>query len=199
MRDFPLKVEHRYKAAVFIDRDGTINVDTHYPHLREDLQLIPGAAEGLRILSKLPVHIIVITNQAGIALNMYTKEQMSDFNTALREQIEAVGARIDAFYYCPHLERKNTPDNLPVCNCSKPSPGLLFEAANEFGINIAESIIIGDKLSDIAAGQNAGCKLAILVKTNSGAQEELLKVNPDYITNDLLSASMLLKTFFNVN
>jgi histidinol-phosphate phosphatase family protein len=88
---------------VFLDRDGTINADTHFPYRTEDLEFVPGAVEGLKQLAKLPLDIIVVSNQAGIALGLFTRAQMSEFNAELRSRVEAFGARIDAFYFCPHL------------------------------------------------------------------------------------------------
>ncbi len=107
MRDWPKRVVPHNRVAVFLDRDGTINVDTHYPYRVSELEFLPGVLSALNALAALPVDIIVVSNQAGIALGMYTLDAMAAFNAELRRRVAESGGRIDAFYYCPHLERKN--------------------------------------------------------------------------------------------
>lgn len=194
MRDYPPYIKFNYGRAVFIDRDGTINEDTHFPHKVEDLIIIPKAIEGLRLLSKFPVDIIVISNQAGIALNLFSTLQMSLFNKELRRRIVEYGGRIDAFYYCPHLEKKHIlPHGSEGCSCSKPSPGMLFEASNDFKIELPKSFVIGDRFTDIIAGQSAGCK-TILVQTGAFNKEvDSKSYNPDYIAADLYDAALIVK------
>lgn len=180
MREWPNRVVPRFPVAVFMDRDGTINVDTHYPHRLEDLEFLPSALPALRALAELPVHIIVVSNQAGIALGKYTTEAMIAFNAELRREVAKACGRIDAFYYCPHLERKNLRLGEQPCACSKPAPGMLFEAAADFGVDLSRSIFVGDKSSDIEAGMAAGCYTILVPSTRSAA-----KANPDYIAPDL--------------
>src|SRR5207249_3394658 len=105
------------------------NVDTHYPFRVDDLRFLPGAVSTLVALAALPVHIIVVSNQAGIALGIYPREAMSVFNQRLRKSIEQAGGRIDAFYYCPYRELKDLAPGEQACPCSKPAPGMLLEAA----------------------------------------------------------------------
>jgi len=197
MRDWPSNPELRYMHAVFLDRDGTINVDTHYPHDYKLLEVIPEAYEGMKILSELPLDIIVVSNQAGIKLGIFTKDQMSRFNEELRIRIERYGGRIDAFYYCPHLEPKNLKKGQTPCNCSKPAPGMLLEAANDFDIDLSKSFIIGDKTSDIAAGMAVGCT-GILVKTGKAGKEEgFLPIKIDHLAENLYEAAIMVKTFID--
>jgi D-glycero-D-manno-heptose 1,7-bisphosphate phosphatase len=171
MRDWPDTLERRFERAVFLDRDGTINEDTHYPHKVAELSLLSGAAEGLRLLARLPVHIIVVSNQAGIAKGYYGVEEMHAFNSDLRRRVEEQQGRIDAFYYCPHLEQKDLGPGERACGCSKPGDGLLREAADEFAVDLTESFMIGDKASDIAAGRSAGCR-TILVRTGKRGRDD---------------------------
>jgi D-glycero-D-manno-heptose 1,7-bisphosphate phosphatase len=195
MRDWPPKPTPHYRAAVFLDRDGTINVDTHYPHEVEALEFIPKALDGLKILAMLPLNIIVISNQAGIALNIFTREQMSQFNVELRAKIEHAEARVDAFYFCPHLEPKNLSPQVSPCSCSKPSPGMLLEAAKDFELDLSSSFLIGDKTSDIAAGKKAGC-LTILVKTGKAGREEgALPIEPKYYAENLSEAALIVQSY----
>jgi D-glycero-D-manno-heptose 1,7-bisphosphate phosphatase len=182
VRDWPSHVVPRFASAIFLDRDGTINVDTHYPFRVEDLQFLPGAISTLVVLAALPVHIIVVSNQAGIALGMYPREAMSAFNKQLRESIEKAGGRIDAFYYCPHRELKDLAPGEQPCACSKPAPGMLLEAAAEFHLDLAHSLFIGDKPSDVAAGLAAGCYTILLAES-----ETHLVSRVDYVVKDLPS------------
>src|SRR5215831_13192028 len=170
-RDWPLTTAPHHHRMVFLDRDGTINVDTHFPYQVEMLEFVPKALQGLRLLTALPVDIAVVSNQAGIALGIFTKEQMSQFNSALRLKVESAKGRIDAFYFCPHLEQKHLPPGISACECSKPSPGMLFEAAKDFDLDLSKSFLVGDKSSDIEAGKSAGC-ITILVRTGKAGKEE---------------------------
>lgn len=193
MRDWPPKPNPKYLRTVFLDRDGTINVDTHFPYKVDSLQFIPNAIEGLRVLSSLPLHIIVASNQAGIALGIFTVEQMSQFNRQLQSIIERAGARVDAFYFCPHLEAKHLPPGVSPCYCSKPSPGMLLEAAKDFQLDLSRSFLIGDKTSDIAAGESVGC-VTILVRTGKAGREEgALAIEPKYLVENLYEAALVIR------
>ncbi len=194
MRDWPPKPNPRYQRAVFLDRDGTINVDIHFPHQIESLEFIPKAIDGLRLLAAFPLHIISVSNQAGIALGIFTREQMSQFNTELRSRIEHAEGRIDAFYFCPHRETKHLPRGVSPCACSKPSPGMLLEAAKDFELDLSRSFLIGDRSSDIAAGESAGC-VTILVKTGKAGKEEgAMPIQPKYVAENLYDAALIVQS-----
>ena len=195
MRDWPAKPNARYAHAVFLDRDGTINVDTHFPHRVQSFDFIPKAIDGLRLLAALPLHIIVVSNQAGIALGIFTQEQMSQFNTELRSRVEHAGGRIDAFYFCPHLEAKHLLSGVSPCECSKPSPGMLLEAAKEFKLDLSESFVIGDKTSDIAAGESVGCMTILLKTGKAGREEGALPIKPKYFVEDLHEAASVIQSY----
>ncbi|MCA6509751.1 MAG: HAD family hydrolase [Pseudanabaena sp. M109S1SP2A07QC] len=195
MRDWPQAITSHYRQAVFLDRDGTINVDTHYPYKIDDLALIPEAVKGLKILASLSLHIIVVSNQAGIELGYYTQEQMSRFNSELRSRVEKFGGRIDAFYFSPYLESSNLAHGAIAHECSKPSPGMLIEASKDFAIDLGQSFMVGDKTSDIAAGEAVGCT-TILVKTGKGGKEEdSLIVKPKHFVKDLHKASLIIRKY----
>lgn len=179
MRDWPETVRPLYRRAVFLDRDGTINVDKHYTHRVEDLELIDGAASAIRALAALPVHLIVVTNQAGIALGRYEYEDMSRFNRALLGAIEDAGGRIDAFYYSPEKEAKDLSPGETQSPHSKPAPGMLLEAAADYDLDLPRSFLIGDKASDITAGQSARC-FSLLVQTGKAGRE----AGADVVTPD---------------
>lgn len=194
MRDWPPNPVIRYQRAIFLDRDGTINVDTHYPCRVDELSFLPGAMEGLTGLSALPLHIIVVSNQAGIALRRFTREEMSRFNAELRSRVERASGRIDAFYFCEHLELKDLSSGEQPCACSKPSPGMLLEAAGDFRLDLAESFVIGDKTSDIAAGEAVGCTTILVNTGKAGNEENALPVAPTYSTENLLEAAVIIES-----
>lgn len=149
--------------AVFLDRDGTINRDIGYPANIGDLILLPGAANAIRALNKLGLKVIVISNQSGIGRGLFGHTDVDNFNIELNNRLKAQGAKIDAFYYCPHAPTAN---GEPVCDCRKPGTGLFNRAADELEIELRSSFMAGDKISDIAAGANSGCRTILLGKND---------------------------------
>ena len=158
------------KRAVFIDRDGTINEEKEYLYRADELTFIPGAPEAIRLLNEAGFRVIVVSNQSGVARGYYAEEDVHLLHRHIAAQLEQVGARVDAWYYCPHHPSGRGSYALP-CRCRKPLPGMLLEAADRFVIDLESSIMIGDKLVDVEAGRAAGCR-PILVRTGYGRQEE---------------------------
>jgi D-sedoheptulose 7-phosphate isomerase len=156
------------RVACFLDRDGTINIDKGYVYKIEDLELIPGVIEALKLLQKKYL-LIVVTNQSGVERGYYTKEDVEKFHRYLYYILSKEGVYIDDFYYCPYLEGE----------CRKPNPGMLLEAAKDWNIDLKNSYMIGDKTSDIEAGKNAGCKTIIIGKED---------ITADYSAKDLMEA-----------
>lgn len=147
------------------------------------------------MLSNLPVHVIVASNQAGIALGYFDDSAMVRFNDVIRKTIHDLGARIDAFYYCPHLEVFNLPAGVAPCECSKPAPGMLIEAARDFGLSLSGSFMIGDKNSDVAAGHSVGCT-TILVRTGKAGRDRIaMPVRSDYVCENLREAASLVEQY----
>ncbi|MBI5294907.1 MAG: HAD family hydrolase [Chloroflexi bacterium] len=196
MRDLPNKVRPKYDRAIFLDRDGTINVDTHYPHKVEDLVLIPRVIEGIRLLSDLEAHLIVVSNQAGIPLGIFTQEQMSSFNQGILDHVGKANGRLDAFYFSPFLEAKNLSPRVSLHSTTKPSPGMLLEAAQDYSIDLSKSFIIGDKTSDIVAGQLVNCTTILVLTGKSGKEEDAIPCKPDHIVADLYEAAVLVRKLF---
>ncbi len=186
VRDWPPVVRPKYKQAVFIDRDGTINEDTGFTYKVKDLKIPKEVKNGFEKLKQLPLHIIVITNQAGISLGYYKQRDMSKFNKQLRKKIEKLGGRIDAIYFSPYLEPKHLLPNEPSSEYSKPNPGLLIRAARDFELNLKGCYLIGDKLSDIMAGNSVGC--ATFLIRGKGNTTDMLSVRPDYLVENLSEA-----------
>jgi D-glycero-D-manno-heptose 1,7-bisphosphate phosphatase len=152
--------------AIFLDRDGTINVEKDYLINPADLVLLPNVGEALRRAHAAGFLLIVVTNQSGVARGYFTASDVDDLHDHLQNELFSFGVRIDAFYLCPHHpEHGDGP-----CNCRKGEPGMLLQAARDHHIDLAASWMIGDKRSDIEAGLNAGCR-SILVRTGYGVQE----------------------------
>ena len=139
------------KKAVFLDRDGTINVDKGYVYKPEDFEFIDGAPEVIKIINKQGYLAVVVSNQSGIARGLYTADDVDMLHEHINMALKAHDAHIDAYYYCPHH-----PDFGAACKCRKPKPGLIEQAVVDYDIDIAQSWMIGDKESDIECARAAG-------------------------------------------
>ena len=158
------------RRAVFLDRDGTINVEREYLHLPGEFAFVPGAPEAIRLLKDAGFLVIVVTNQSGIARGFFDEAAVHRLHRYMDEQLARHGAAVDAYYLCPHHPLHGSGDYRRVCGCRKPLPGMIIEAAGDFSIDLAASYVIGDKLADVAAGLAAGCR-PLLVRTGYGAEE----------------------------
>ncbi len=157
------------QPAIFIDRDGVI-IENRDLYVRSwaDVEILPGALEALREAAGNPHKIVIITNQAAIGKGLVSHETVREINARLKSIIEGAGGRVDGVYLCPHTAEES-------CMCRKPEPGLLIQAAKDLSIDLAESVMIGDALTDIQAGQRAGVRQSILVLTGRGAQQSRLE------------------------
>ena len=175
--------------AVFLDRDGVITQEPpYYAHELSQLKLIPRVPEAIRLLNENGFVVIVVSNHAGIARGYYPEEDAISFSRAVEDNLAKENARIDAMYYCPHHPEAKVEKYRVDCDCRKPKPGMLLRVERELGVNLGQSFMVGDKLSDIEAGKRAGCK-TIMVKTGQGAGElEKNEVLCDYIADDLYDA-----------
>ena len=143
--------------AVFLDRDGVLIVDSGYPHLKEHLDLIPGAADAVRRLNALGYLVVIVTNQSGVARGLFSEDQMHAFNALLVRRLAAKGARIGAVYACPfHHDAQDPRWFHPDHPDRKPNPGMILKATAEHGIDLARSFLIGDRQSDLEAARRAG-------------------------------------------
>ena len=183
------------KCAVFLDRDGTINIEKDYLYQTEDFEFIPGAPEAIRLLNQAGIMVVVVTNQSGVARGYYTENDVESLHRHIATELERFGAHVDAWLYCPHHPDGRGSYALP-CNCRKPLPGMLQEAARRYNISLENSTIIGDKRADIEAGKAAGCR-TILVRTGYGINEEHQVGNQTEVCDDLLSAVKSLQIFLN--
>jgi D-glycero-D-manno-heptose 1,7-bisphosphate phosphatase len=173
-------VKENEKPAVFLDRDGVIIVEKHFQVNPESIEFIPRATDGLLKLEGRFIKII-ISNQSGVARGYFSSGDVINFNRVLNSNLNEIGINIDAWYFCPH-----GPDD--SCSCRKPNPGMIQQAQKEHSIDLANSWVVGDKTSDIAAGSAMGLK-TILVQTGyAGKEPDALDICPDYMAIDLFEA-----------
>jgi D-glycero-D-manno-heptose 1,7-bisphosphate phosphatase len=159
------------RRAVFLDRDGTINVEKDYLHRVEDFEFIPGVPEAIARLNGAGFLVIVVTNQSGVARGFYDLEAVHALHAHIAESLAPVGAVIDAWYVCPHHPENGVDEYRCDCLCRKPLPGMLLEAAEHYDIDLASSFMVGDKLADVDAALAAG-STPLLVRTGYGADAE---------------------------
>jgi D,D-heptose 1,7-bisphosphate phosphatase len=202
--------EENRQAAVFLDRDGTINEEVGYLDRLEKLKLIPGAAEAVRLINASGMKAVVVTNQSGVARGIFDEVVVGAVHARLRELLLMEGGFLDGIYFCPHHPTEGRGQYLLSCDCRKPAPGLLLQAASELNLDPASSYMVGDTLKDIEAGARVGAR-GVLVRTGYGAEsaaalgtreepmrkipggiarpgEEAVIVRPVHIAGDILAA-----------
>jgi D-glycero-D-manno-heptose 1,7-bisphosphate phosphatase len=163
-----LMPEANGRPALFLDRDGVI-IQNRPDYVRSwaDVDIYPEALQALAAFSEQPYQIIIVTNQSAIGRGLLSLAEAEAINNRLVEVIEAAGGRVDAVFMCPHAPEAN-------CDCRKPKPGLLLQAAEATSLDRGRSLMIGDALSDLRAGRSAGVGRSILVRTGRGKQQETL-------------------------
>ena len=159
--------EHR---AVFVDRDGTMIEDVGFLDRLERLKLFPYTVDALRLLKRAGFRIVVVTSQNGVAQGMLTEEFLAEAHAHLSRVLEAAGASVDGYYYCPHSPYATVERYRVDCECRKPKPGMILAAAREHGLDLPRSFVIGDRWRDIEMGLAAGTR-ALLVETGYGRSE----------------------------
>ena len=156
-------------SAVFLDRDGVINVDHGYVSTWEQFEFLPGVPEALRKLQDAAYLLIVVSNQSGIGRGYYGEADVESLNQAIAQHLAStVGVTLSGFYHCPHHPTEAEGEFRRQCDCRKPAPGMIRQAVLDHGINVKTSVLVGDKDSDMAAGRTAG--VARLFKVASSSQ-----------------------------
>lgn len=174
--------------AIFLDRDGTINEEVGYLDRFAQLVLFPQTMPAIKLINSSGMKSIVVTNQSGVARGYFTATFVAELHCHIQELLAPYQAHLDAFYFCPH-HPQGQGIYRQECNCRKPAPGMLLEAARDLGIDLGYSYLIGDTCKDMQAARNAGVK-AILVRTGYGlaAENELSEAAPSYVADDILEA-----------
>lgn len=162
------------QKAVFLDRDGTINVEKDYLYKIEDFEFILGVPEAISKLNKLGYIVIVITNQSGVARGYYTEEDVIKLNEYMKNELKKYNAFIDGIYYCPHHLNGCVEKYKVDCSCRKPKLGLYEKAISDFDIDLSNSWCIGDKETDLIPADKLGMKKA-LVLTGHGKEQDYKK------------------------
>jgi D-glycero-D-manno-heptose 1,7-bisphosphate phosphatase len=169
-------------AAVFLDRDGVLNVrppEHEYVTDPDGFEWLPGAAEGVALLNRAGYRVVVVSNQRGVARGVVSQETLTAIETRITEGLRDAGGHVEAYYYCPH-------DLSETCDCRKPRPGLLLQAVEELGLDLGRSAMIGDAESDVEAGRAAGCGTTILIAPRGTATAA------DVVAGDLRDAVAML-------
>ena len=183
-----------FNKAVFLDRDGTINVDTGYLNDPDLVKLLPGVAEGIfKLKNEYGFKIIVVSNQSGISRGLITKEEVEKVNKRINQILKENSTQIDDFFFCPYHPDYDTPEK---CICRKPSPYMIQHASKKHNINISKSFLIGDKQTDLLCAKNAGLK-SILLFTNFNDEKinqlKMTENSPNFVANNFLDAVKYIK------
>jgi D-glycero-D-manno-heptose 1,7-bisphosphate phosphatase len=179
------------KPAVFLDRDGTMIEDVGYLDAIARVAFYPWTIDSIRAMNRAGLAVVVVTNQSGIARGIIDEALVEATHRHLSAALEAGGARVDGYYYCPHHPRGTVAPFDRECDCRKPARGLIDRAAADLGIDAARSFVVGDKWTDVQLGRAVGAR-AILVRTGGGAAEErrpLGGVSADVIVDNLAAAA----------
>lgn len=155
------------RQAAFLDRDGVINLDRAYVSRWEDFEFVPGAVDAMRRLKKAGYALVVVTNQSGIARGYYSEAQYQALTAAMQQALLDAGVAVDAVYHCPHHPKGKVAELAIDCDCRKPAPGMILRAAKELNLSLADSILVGDKPSDIEAARAAGVGRAYIVQSDN--------------------------------
>ena len=179
------------RPAVFLDRDGTLIEDVGYLDALSRIELFPWTVDALRALNRAGLALVVVTNQSGVARKYFPEGFIDEVHRALDVRLAAGGARIDAYYYCPHHPDGKLPEYARDCDCRKPRRGLVDRAAADLGLDPARSFVVGDKWGDVGLARAVAAR-ALLVRTGTGATEEQRPrpgVAADVIVDNLAAAA----------
>ena len=170
--------------AIFLDRDGTINIDHGYVHQIDDFQFIEGVIDTLRQLKKKGYLLVIVTNQSGIARGYFSEAQFLQLTEWMDWSLAEQDVDLDGIYYCPH-HPEGKGEFKQQCDCRKPEAGMFLQAIRDLKIDPAQSVMVGDKLEDLLAAEKAGVKTKVLVRTGKTVTAEG-ESKADYVLNSLV-------------
>lgn len=177
------------QRAVFLDKDGTLIEDLPYNVDPAKMKLQRDTLEGLQQLKAAGYLLVVITNQPGVAWGYYVEKQLEPVKAKLDELVRPAGVRLDGFYYCPHHPQGTISAYAIPCNCRKPLPGLILQAAGELDIDLGNSWMVGDILHDVEAGHLAGCRSVLINNGNETEWQSGPGRTPDHIVSSINEAA----------
>lgn len=169
------------RRAVFLDRDGVVNVDHGYVGRWEDFEFVPGAVDAMRRLHEAGWLLVVVTNQSGIARGYYTEADYQALTARMCAELAAAGAPLAGVYHCPHHPEGSVARYAVDCECRKPKPGMILRAVCDLNISLSDSVLVGDKLSDIEAARSAGVGRAVLVAAEGRSRLRTLQTLADAV------------------
>lgn len=178
--------------AIFLDKDGTLVGDLPYNVEQHRIILCPGVGAGLRLLMRLDYRLFVVTNQDGVAHGYFREEDVEGVAHRLTDLLFRERLNLDGFYYCPHHPEGSVLPYARDCNCRKPNPGMLLQAAHDHGIDLQSSWMIGDILHDVEAGNRAGCRTVLIDNGNETEWRLGPRRIPTRMAPDLYSAAVLI-------
>jgi D-glycero-D-manno-heptose 1,7-bisphosphate phosphatase len=179
------------RPAVFLDRDGTMIEDVGYLDAIGRVAFYPWTIDAIKALNRAELPVVVVTNQSGVARGYFSESLVEATHRHISARLEAGRARVDAYYYCPHHPGGTVDPYARACDCRKPAPGLIEQAAADLGLDAARSFVVGDKWIDVRLARAVGAR-AILVRTGSGAAEEARPpagVAADAVVDNLAAAA----------
>ena len=178
--------------AIFLDRDGTINVDHGYVHEIDEFEFIDGVIDALRELKEMGYALVVVTNQSGIARGKFTETQFETLTEWMDWSLADRGVELDGIYYCPHHPQGTVEEYRQTCDCRKPHPGMFNSAQESLNIDMAASYMVGDKLEDMQAASAAGIGTKVLVRSGKPVTSEAENA-ADWVINSLADLPKALK------
>lgn len=178
------------RPAAFLDRDGTLIELVHHLTDPQKVRLLPGAAQAVRDLARLGYAVVLVSNQSAIGRGLMTEARLAEVHAEVVRQLAVEGAALDGFYFCPLAPKIEDPTVIEHPD-RKPGPGMLQRAARELGLELGRSFMVGDAVSDVLAGKNAGCRASILVRTGYG-ERDLAYQAADHAVESLVAAAELI-------
>ena len=176
------------RPAVFLDRDGTINREVHYLSRPQDVELLPGAAQAIARLNAAGFWVVVVSNQSGLARGYFDEGDLALVQLELNRRLKAAGARVDAWYFCPHHPEGAVADLALACDCRKPGIGLIRQAAEEIDLTLAGSFMVGDRLLDVTCGRRAGLTSILVRSGHDDGPPASAEQEPHFVAPDLAAA-----------
>jgi D-glycero-D-manno-heptose 1,7-bisphosphate phosphatase len=178
------------RAAVFLDRDGTLIAERGYLERLDRLDIFPWTGDALRLLKRAGFATVVVTNQSAIARGLIDEAFLHRIHRTIDARLASSGGSIDRYYFCPHFTTAKIARYQQACSCRKPAPGMIEQACREMDLDPARSVMVGDRWTDVACGQTAGTR-TVLIRSAQGLPEEALGAPPDGVRADAILNNLM--------